>query len=121
LDHDAPGLADQIRRVQSVFDDLLHAPDQDIRAIVEQLDAETIAMALRTARERLVRKVLWNLPAEEAAQIERDLQSVEPVLISEIEAAQHRVAEVVERLNTTGEISVLEKRRRREGRKGETV
>ncbi len=121
LEHDAPDLAEQIRRVQSVFDDLLHAPDPDIRAVVEQLDTETIALALRTSRERLVRKVLWNLPGDEAAEIERELQSAEPVRISEIEAAQRRVAEVVERLNTTGEISVLGRRTRREGRKGAQV
>ncbi len=107
LDSDSPALADRIRRVQGILDDLLRAPDNDIRAVLEQLDVETISRALRTARERLVRKVLWNLPPDEAARIEEDLQSAEPVLISDIEAAQHRVAEVVERLNATGEISVL--------------
>ena len=56
-----------------------------------------------------MRKVLWNLPPDDAAHIEDDLKSVAPVLISEIEAAQHRVAEVVERLNAAGEISVLGK------------
>jgi len=109
LESDSPDLADRIRRVQGIFDDLLHAPDRDIRAVLEQLDVETISMALRTARERLVRKVLWNLPPHDAAHIEDDLKSVAPVLISEIEAAQHRVAEVVERLNAAGEISVLGK------------
>ncbi len=107
LDSDSPALADRIRRVQGILDELLRAPDKDIRTVLEQLDVETIALALRTARERLVRKVLWNLPPEEAARIEEDLQSAAPVLISDIEVAQHRVADVVERLNATGEISVL--------------
>ena len=37
LDSDSPGLADRIRRVQGILDDLLHAPDRDIRAVLEQL------------------------------------------------------------------------------------
>jgi flagellar motor switch protein FliG len=78
-----------------------------VRAVLDQLDHETISLAMRTAREGLRRKVLWNLPAEEARQIERELHSVTPVTIQEIEAAQHRVAEVVNRLEAAGEIDVL--------------
>jgi flagellar motor switch protein FliG len=106
LEADAPHLAEQIRRVQAIFEDLLHARDEDIRAVLEQLDHETISLAMRTAREGLKRKVLWNLPAEEARQIGRELQSVAPVSIHEIEAAQQRVAEVVHRLEAAGEIDV---------------
>ena len=121
LEHDSPELADQIRKVQVIFDDLLHATDQDIRAVLDQLDLETISLALRTARERLVRKALLNLDGDDAGHVERELQSVEPMRISEIEAAQQKVAEVVERLRSAGEISVPAMRRRSPIKKGETV
>ena len=107
LEADAPHLVEQIRRVQAIFEDLLHARDEDIRAVLEQLDHETISLAMRTAHQGLKRKVLWNLPAEEARQIGRELQSVAPVSIHEIEAAQQRVAEVVHRLEAAGEIDLV--------------
>ncbi len=116
LDVDAPDLADQIRRVQAIFEDLLVAADQDIRSVIEQLDHDTIAMALRTARHDLRRKVLWNLPSDEARQIEQELEQVSPASVSEIEAAQQRVAEVVHRLDTAGEIEVLDGRKKRRGK-----
>jgi flagellar motor switch protein FliG len=106
LEADSPQLAEQIRRVQAIFEDLLHASDEDVRSVLEQLDHDTISLSMRTAREGLKRKVLWNLPAEEARQIERELHSVTPVTIQEIEAAQQRVAEVVSRLEASGEINV---------------
>ena len=122
LDHDAPQLADQIRKVQLIFDDLLHASDKDIRAVLDQLDLETVSLALRTARERLVEKTLSNLSREDAAHVERELQSVDAVGIGEIEAAQKRVAEVVEQLRATGEIGASRPARRKPlGRKGEAV
>jgi flagellar motor switch protein FliG len=114
LDADVPHLAEQIRRVQAVFEDLLHARDEDVRAVMEQLDHETISLSMRTAREGLKRKVLWNLPAEEARQIEREVHSVTPVAIHEIEAAQQRVAEVVNRLEAAGEIAVSRPREKRQ-------
>ena len=107
LENESPALAEQIRRVSAIFERLLHARDEDIRAVLEQLDHETISLSMRTAREGLRRKVLWNLPAEEARQIEQELQSVEPVRISAIEEAQQRVAEVVHRLDAAGEIDLL--------------
>jgi flagellar motor switch protein FliG len=110
LQAEAPDLVDQIRRVQAIFEDLLVAADHDIRQVVEQLDHDTIAMALRAAREELRRKVLWNLPEEQAEQIERELEQVTPAAVSDIEAAQQRVAEVVHRLDAAGEIEVLDRR-----------
>ena len=106
LDADVPHLAEQIRRVQTILEQLLHVSDEMMRTVIEQLDDETISLALRTARETLKRKVLRNLDAEQARQIERELQSVEPVSISEIESAQQRVAEVVHRLEAAGEIDL---------------
>jgi len=117
IEADSPDLADQIRRVAAIFENLLHASDQDIAAIIEQLDFATISLALRTAREELKRKVLWNLPQERAEQIERDLASMEPVAVRDIEHAQQRVAEVVHRLESAGEIEVVDGRKRR-GRRG---
>src|SRR5204862_6142998 len=106
LQAEAPDLVEQIRRVQAIFEDLLLASDHDIRQIVEQLDHDTISMALRTAREELRQKVLWNLPEDQAEQIERELREVSPAAVSDIEAAQQRVAEVVHRLDAAGESEV---------------
>jgi flagellar motor switch protein FliG len=117
LDVDAPDLAEQIRRVQAIFEDLLVAADQDIRSVVEQLDHETIAMALRTARLDLRRKVLWNLPAEQARQLEQELEQLTPASVADIEAAQQRVAEVVHRLDSAGEIEVLDRAQMRRRKK----
>jgi flagellar motor switch protein FliG len=96
----------------------MHASDQDIQAVIEQLDHATISMALRTAREELKRKVMWNLPQEQAEQIERELAAMSPVAVRDIEQAQQRVAEVVHRLESAGEIEVMERRQRRGSRGG---
>jgi len=115
LEADSPDLAEQIRRVAAIFENLMHASDEDIQAVIEQLDHATISMALRMAREELRRKVLWNLPQEQAEQIEREIGEMSPVAVRDIEQAQQRVAEVVHRLESAGEIEVMERRRRRDG------
>jgi flagellar motor switch protein FliG len=120
LEADSPDLADEIRRVAAIFENLMHASDEDIQAVIEQLDHATISMALRMAREELKRKVLWNLPQEQAEQIERELAVMTPVAVRDIEHAQQRVAEVVHRLESAGEIEVMERRQRRGNGRGKT-
>jgi flagellar motor switch protein FliG len=110
LEAEAPDLADQIRRVQAILEDLLHASDDDIRAVLDQLDHETISLALRGVGEVLKRKVMWNMPAEQAEQIQGEIESVAEVRVREIEAAQQRVAEAVHRLEAAGEIQVSNQR-----------
>ena len=107
LELESPDLADQIRRVQGIFEDLLEASDEDLRAVLDQLDEMTISMALRTAGQRLLRKVLGVMPVELAMQIEAGINDGRAVAVTEIEAAQQRVAEVVHRLDAAGEIEVL--------------
>lgn len=122
LEADEPELAEQIRRVAGVFENLMSAPDEAIAAVIEQLDHATISLALRTAREELKRKVMWNLPQEQAERIETELASMQPVAVRDIEQAQQRVAEVVHRLESAGEIDLADarsrRRRRREGDSG---
>lgn len=107
LEAEAPDLADQVRRAQAILDDLLGASDDDLRAVIEQLDDATISLALRTAGDQLRRKVLWVLPPEQAEAIEREVNDLSPVPVREIEAAQQRVAEVVHRLEAAGEIDLV--------------
>ena len=116
LEAQSPELAEQIRRVAAVLENLMHAPDEDVQAVIEQLDLPTISLALRTAREELKRKVMWILPQEQAKQVARELASLEAVAVRDIERAQQRVAEVVHRLESAGEIAAVEARPRGGGR-----
>ena len=117
LEADSPDLAEQIRRVAAIFESLMHASDEVIQAVIEQLDHETISMSLRTARPELKRKVMWNLPQEQAQQIEREMSSMQPVAVRDIEQAQQRVAEVVHRLESAGEIELAGTRRQQQQRR----
>lgn len=104
---EAPDLVDQIRRLQRIFDDLLVASDADLRLVIEQVDDETIALALRMVADRLKQRVLSVMTPGQAQQVERRLQQALAVSVADIEAAQQRIAEVVHRLDSTGEIEVL--------------
>lgn len=87
-----------------VMSRLERMPDRAILAILEQLDSEVIVLALRGAGRALRTKVLSNMVPAQARQIATRLAGQWPAALREIESAQQRVAEVVFRLESAGEI-----------------
>ena len=106
LDRDDADLADQIRRLMFVFEDLLKLDDKAIQALLKEVDNSRWAVALKGAGEELTGKVLGNLSSRAADMLREEMDYLGPVKLSEVEAAQGSVVDTVRRLEDSGEITV---------------
>gem|GEM_PF-1371796 len=93
-----PALAEQIRRSMFVFEDLALLPPALLSAAMETVRSEELAVALRTAGGEVRAKVLGSLPREMSRQVQRQMDEIGPVRLSDVEAAQDRVVAAVRRL-----------------------
>ena len=99
LGEEEPRLADRIRRRSVTFEDLAAVEPMQLRLALGQLTSRELATALRTAEEKVRRRVLSCLPTESAKQVRRQLEQTGPVRVCEIEAAQQRAVEAIRRLD----------------------
>ena len=99
-------LADQVRQLMFVFEDLNNIDDRGIRAILREVSNEDLTMALKTASEDLKSKVLSNVSERAAAMIMEDLEVMGPVRISDVERAQQAITRVARRLEKEGKIVI---------------
>ena len=106
LDRDDADLADEIRRLMFVFEDLLKLDDKAIQALLKEIDTAKWAVALKGAGEELTEKVLGNLSQRAADMLREEMGYLGPVKLSDVEAAQGDVVDVVRRLEDAGEIEV---------------
>jgi flagellar motor switch protein FliG len=97
-------LAERVRKLMFVFDDLVAVPDVGIREILKEVDNKDLVVALKTASEELKNKIFRNLSKRAAQILEEDLAVLGPVRLSEVEAAQQRILEVARRLEKEGRI-----------------
>jgi flagellar motor switch protein FliG len=95
-----PELADSILRRMFEFDDILALSDVRLRAALESVAPEEIAVALRTAGPEICTKVLAALPPDEAEGVREEMEQIGPVRLSDVEAAQQRLAAAVRRSDT---------------------
>jgi len=93
-------LAESIHRKLLAFEDIGKLPTSRLREALGLLESDELAIALRTAGDDLKKKVLAALHGPAARQVRREMDSIGPVRLSDVEAAQQRVAEVVRRFET---------------------
>ena len=106
LDEYKTELADQVRQLMFVFEDLSNIDDRGIRAILREVSNEDLTLALKTASEDLKSKILNNVSERAAAMIMEDLEVMGPVRISDVERAQQAVTRVARRLEKEGKIVI---------------
>ncbi len=104
LEAEDPELVEQIRRLMFVFEDILLIDDKGIQSVLKEIDHEQLALALKTASEEMKQKIFGNMSERAAQLIKEDMEYMGPVRLSDVEAAQQKIVDVVRRLEDAGEI-----------------
>lgn len=106
LESEDPDLVEQIRRLMFVFEDIMLVDDKGIQSVLKEVDNDELALALKTASDDLRAKIFKNMSERAAQLIQEDMQYMGPVRVSDVEAAQQRIVDVVRRLEDSGEIVI---------------
>jgi flagellar motor switch protein FliG len=102
LDEQQQGLADEIRRLMFVFEDLINVDDRSISAILKEVETETLKTALKTASEDLKERIFRNMSERASLMLKEDLEVMGPVRLRDVEAAQQTIIKIGKRLEAEG-------------------
>lgn len=97
-------LAEKVRKLMFVFDDLMNVNDAGIRELLKEVRNEELTMALKTASEELKTKIFKNLSQRAAQMLQEDMSMMGPARLSEVEAAQQSILNVARRLEKEGKL-----------------
>ena len=99
-------LADEIRNLRFTFEDLLKIDDPGIQVIMKEINQEDLLIGLKTATDELKEKLFTNMSERASMMLKEDLESLGPMKISEVEAAQQKVIAVCKKLEEDGKIAI---------------
>jgi flagellar motor switch protein FliG len=102
-----PELANEVRSLMFVFDDIVMVTDAGIQRTLKEIENKDLALALKAANEDVKNKVFSNMSNRAAEMIKEDMEYMGPVRLRDVEAAQMRIVEVIRRLEDAGEIVIL--------------
>lgn len=106
IEAEDPDMVEQIRRLMFVFEDIINVDDKGIQSVLKEVDNDELALSLKTASEPLKEKIFSNMSQRAAELIKEDMQYMGPVRLSDVEAGQQRIVDIVRRLEDAGEIII---------------
>ncbi len=106
IEEEDPELVEQIRRLMFVFEDLMLVNDRGIQNVLKEIDNEELALALKGASQELKDKIFNNMSTRAAELVKEEMEYMGPVRVSDVEAAQQTIVDVVRRLEESGDVII---------------
>jgi len=97
-------MAQKIMDEMFVFDNILDIEDRGIQVMLREVQSESLIVALKGASQDLREKIFRNMSQRAAEMMREDLESKGPVRLSEVEAQQKEILQIVRRLADEGQI-----------------
>lgn len=97
-------MAQKIMDEMFVFDDIIDIDDKGIQVMLREVQSETLITALKGATENMREKVFKNMSSRAAEMLRDDLETKGPVKLSEVEAQQKQILQIIRRLADEGQI-----------------
>lgn len=97
-------LADEVRGLMFVFEDILTLDDRSVQQVLRQVDSKDLALALKGVREEVKRKILDNISSRAAENLSEEIEMLGAVRLKAVEEAQGAVVRVIRALEEAGQI-----------------
>ena len=97
-------LADSVRQLMFVFDDLANVDDRGLQELLKEISKEDLVLALRGASERVKNAMFSNMSARAGELMKDDMEVGGPVKLSHVEKAQHNILQVARKLEEESRI-----------------
>jgi flagellar motor switch protein FliG len=101
-----PDLADQIRNMMFVFEDIAKLDDRDIREMLKEVEVKELALALKGASDEIKSKIFDNMSKRAKEGIVEDMDYMGPVRLADVEGAQQVILNVFRRLEEEGTVTL---------------
>jgi len=99
-----PDLAELIKARMFTFDDLVKLTDQAMQILLRETTSDDLALALRASSTAFQDRVYANMSERAGAILKENIETMGPAKLSEVEAAQIRIAMTAKRLGDEGKI-----------------
>jgi len=106
IDQQDTNLAETIRHLMFVFEDLLLIDPLGLKEVLAKVDRKILTVALKGTSEQLRNHVLSCMSQRGADMLREDMEALGPVKIKEVEGAQQQIIAVVRQLESEGVLSL---------------
>ena len=101
-----PQLAENVRKLMFVFEDIAYLDPLSIQRFIREIDSKDIAVALKVANKEVTNAIFSNMSNRMRESIQTDMEYLRNIRMSDVEEAQQRIVGAIRRLEEDGEIVI---------------
>jgi len=107
LDADKDGVADTVRNLMFVFDDIKKMTDREIQTLLRVVDQKDLVISLKAASGELKDKILSNCSEKVRNFLTEEMEFMGPLRLSDVEQIQLKIVGQVRQLEEKGEVTLM--------------
>jgi len=101
-----PQLAEDVRELMFVFEDIITLDDKAIQRILREVETKDLAMSLKGTKEDVKEKIFKNMSERAQAMLRDDMEYMGPVRSREVQEIQTKIVGIIRTLEVAGEIII---------------
>src|SRR5690606_22791982 len=101
-----PELADEIKKLMFVFEDIVILDNRAIQRVIREVENEDLRLALKVSSDEVKEIVFKNMSQRMAETFKDEMEYMGPVRLRDVEEAQTRIVAIIRRLEDIGEIVI---------------
>jgi flagellar motor switch protein FliG len=108
LTKDDPSIAEKVKNLLYVFEDLLRIEDRSVQALLAEVEMKTLAVALGGAEDVMMKKVMNNLSQRARDTLTEEMSLLGKPRASQVKESRALVVTVIQRLDGEGKLVMIE-------------
>src|ERR1700681_1043812 len=101
-----PDVANEVKNLLFVFEDIINLDDRAIQRVLKEVDGKDLALSLKTANAELLARIYKNMSTRAATTLREDIEVLGPVRVREVGKAQQNIVDVIRTLEENGQIVI---------------
>ncbi|MBP1577015.1 MAG: flagellar motor switch protein FliG [Oscillospiraceae bacterium] len=101
-----PELADNVRKLMFVFEDIIFLDNMSIQRFLREVDSKDLAVALKGSNQDVTNVIFSNMSKRMQETIASDIEYLHNVRMRDVEAAQQNIVDIIRKLEEDGELVI---------------
>ncbi|MBC8064563.1 MAG: flagellar motor switch protein FliG, partial [Chlorobia bacterium] len=106
LGENNPELADTVKNMMFVFEDIVQLDDRAIQSIMKEVDMKELATALKGTPPEVQDKIYKNMSERAVSMLKEDMEFMGPVRLRVVEESQQKIVAIIRKLEESGEVVI---------------
>lgn len=106
LEVENPSLAEEVRELMFVFEDIINLDDRAIQRILREVDTKDLALSLKGTKADLKEKIYRNMSDRAQEMLQDEIEYLGPVRAREVQEVQTKIIGIIRNLEVFGEIVI---------------